>query len=87
MAKLKIPPIDKLYPVNCTAVILHLEGKGYSQEQVEKWFEINNAEHIIECKLYYAYRNAGRGNPLQMPIDEIDPTVIKLLCQVVKHTR
>ena len=72
MADIKYPPIDKLYPVNCTAVILHLEGKGYSQEQVIKWFEINNADSLVECQLYYGYKNAGRGNPLQLPVDEID---------------
>jgi len=76
MTKFKTPPIDKLYPVNCTAVILHLESKGFYQGQVLKWFEINNPEHINECKLYYAYRNAGRGNPLLLPVDEIDTSII-----------
>lgn len=69
--------IDNERLQDITPVLLALEGKGMSESEVIEWINKNNPEYRIHAELYYKYKNAGRGNPLQRIIEKVDTTILK----------
>jgi len=68
MTEMKLPPTDKLFPVDITPVILHLQNdKGLDPDQIIAWYKKNDPEHHLECEQYFKAINAGEPNPLHIP--------------------
>lgn len=68
--------IDRERLQDITAVILWVENRVKTQDEVLKWFELNFQDCIIHARLYYAYKNAGLGNPMKIPIENIDVSLL-----------
>jgi len=62
---------DEEYIQDITAVIVALEGRGMTEQEVIEYIEKVRPDLSINAKLYFAYRNAGKGNPLRMKLEQI----------------
>lgn len=60
------------YLVNVTPIILSLEEKGMSEEEVKAWFAENNSDSSVNVELYYIAQKRVFLNPMTIPLDEIN---------------
>ena len=60
------------YLSNVTPIILSLEEKGFSEEEVKAWFEENNSDSTVNVELYYIARKRGFINPMAVPLDGLN---------------
>jgi len=77
MTTRKVGGRDRERPENITPVILWCERQGMREKETLSWIEENAPDILIHAQLYFAYKNAGRGNPLQRPISQINLSVLK----------
>ena len=60
------------YLVNVTPIILSLEERGMTENEVMSWFEENNPNSSINAALYYIAKERGLVNPVTAPMDELN---------------
>ena len=66
MKKIIFPPVDIVNPTDVSPIVLHLRNKrGLTDEEIIKWFEINDPQYKTHCKIALDNLNAGRGIKLQ----------------------
>ena len=60
------------YLVNVTPIILSLEERGLSEEEIMSWIEENNPDSAINVALYYIAKKRGFINPMTILLDELN---------------